>query len=94
MTDQALQLHPFSFPPFLLAYLPSGISVATITVWMLYAIFVFWAIYTFVAVYHWLRYSHASWLVFLSIAIHILISHSQITYALGSGAFLLAPFLP
>ena len=92
MSDQPLQ--PFSPPTALLAYLPDGFSVGLIVVWALYAVFAFWAVYTLVAIYHWLKYSHASWLAFPAIALHLLISLSLISYALSGNAYFLTPYLP
>lgn len=92
MSAQPLQ--PFSAPSFL-GHLPVGVlSAGTLVVWVLYAVFAFWAVYTLVAIYHWLRYSHASSLAFPAIAAHLLISFMLISYALGGGSWLLAPFLP
>ncbi len=87
MIDQPLQ--PFAPPTALLGYLPDGlVSSGLLMEWFLYAVFAFWAVYTLVAVYHWLKYSHASWVAFPAIAVHLFISLSLITYAL-SGAFLI-----
>lgn len=92
MPDQPLQ--PFSPPTNLLAYLPSGLSVGIIVEWALYAVFAFWAIYTIVAIYHWLKYSHASWIAFPAMAVHLLVSSVLISYALAGNAYFLAPYLP
>ncbi len=92
MPDQPLQ--PFSPPTALLAYLPSGISTGTIIVWALYVVFAFWALYTIVAIYHWLKYSHASWVAFPAIAVHLVISLALMSYALSGQAFFLSHSLP
>ncbi len=92
MPDQPLQ--PFAPPAALLSYLPSGFSSGAAVAWALFAVFAFWAIYTAVAVYHWLKYSHASWVAFPAIAVHLLISFAFISYALSGNAFFLAPYLP
>ncbi len=92
MTDQPLQ--PFMSPTALLSYLPDWFSASTAITWMLYTVFAFWAIYTIVAIYHWLKYSHASWLAFPAIAIHLALSLSLMSYALSNSTFFLAPYLP
>ncbi|MBI4065807.1 hypothetical protein HY412_01255 [Candidatus Kaiserbacteria bacterium] len=81
MSDQPLQ--PFSPPASLTEFLPNGISSGTVIEWVLYAVFAFWAIYTLVAIYHWLKYSHASWLAFPAIALHLFVSFVLIVYALS-----------
>jgi hypothetical protein len=86
MADQPLQ--PFSPPPSLLSFLPDGISAGSVVQWSLYIVFIFWAIYTVVAVYHWLRYSHASFVSFPAIGVHLLISFALMAYAL-SGTLLI-----
>ena len=48
----------------------------------LYVVFAFWAFYTLVAIYHWLKYSHASWVTFPAIAVHLFISLAIMSYAL------------
>lgn len=80
MVDQPLQA--FSPPTSLLTYLPDGISPGLLVQWVLYIVFAFWAIYTIVAIYHWLKYSHASWVAFPSIALHLFISFALITFTL------------
>jgi hypothetical protein len=80
MTDEPLA--PFQ-PPDFSALIPAGISYAEIIVWALYAVFAFWAIYSLVAVYHWLKYSHASWLAFPAIAVHIFVSLVLMSYGLS-----------
>lgn len=80
MLDQPLQ--PFSPPTALLQYLPDGLSAGAFVTWTLYAVFAFWALYTIIAIYHWLKYSHASWVAFPAIALHLFISFSLITFAL------------
>lgn len=92
MPDQPLQ--PFAPPTALLNYLPDGISVGTVVEWALYIVFAFWAIYTLVAIYHWLKYSHASWVAFPSIALHLFVSFALITYALSGNASFLSGYLP
>ncbi len=62
--------------------------------WALYIVFVFWAGYTLIAIYHWLRYSHASWLAFPAIAVHLLLSLMLMSYALSGNAYLLSAYLP
>lgn len=86
MLDQPLQ--PFSPPTALLAYLPDGVSAGAIVEWILYIVFAFWAIYTLVAIYHWLKYSHASWIAFPSIALHLFISFALMAYALSGTLFI------
>lgn len=82
MSDQPLQ--PFSPPTILISRLPSGtIAPGQIVEWFLFIVFVFWAVYTSVAVYHWLRYSHASFLAFPAIAVHIFVSLTLMAYALS-----------
>lgn len=92
MIDQPLQ--PFS-PPQILSQInfPGFPATNTVTEWVLYAIFVFWAVYTLVAIYHWLKYSHASWIAFPSIAVHLLISFALMSYALSGTGFFTA-YLP
>ena len=80
MPDQPLQ--PFAPPTSLTALLPNGISTGTLVEWTLYIVFFFWAIYTLVAIYHWLKYSHASWVAFPAIALHLFISFALMAYAL------------
>lgn len=65
------------------AFMPEGVSSAEIVVWVLYATFAFWAVYTLVAIYHWLKYSHASWLAFPAIAVHLFVSFVLISYGLS-----------
>jgi hypothetical protein len=81
MADQPLQ--PFSPPSSLAAFLPSGLSAGTMVEWALYLVFAFWAVYTAVAVYHWLKYSHASWVAFPAIALHLFVSFALMAYALS-----------
>lgn len=87
MTDQPLQ--PFSPPQFFSQMNFAGFPEAgTMTEWVLYAVFACWAVYTLVAIYHWLKYSHASWIAFPSIAAHLFISLALMSYALsGTGFF-------
>ncbi|MFA6502735.1 MAG: hypothetical protein WCT45_00570 [Candidatus Paceibacterota bacterium] len=92
MLDQPLQ--PFSPPTFLLSYLPNGLSVGTATAWALYAVFAFWAVYTLVAIFHWLKYSHASWVTFPAIAVHLAVSLALMSYILSGNAYFLTPYLP
>lgn len=87
MTDEPLRA--FSPPDFFNQFpaIP-GISTGTITIWVLYAVFAFWAIYTLVAIYHWLKYSHASWVAFPAIGVHLFVSFALMSYALsGTGFF-------
>lgn len=91
MPDQPLR--PFSPPAFLDQLQFSGISQATIVTWVLYAVFAFWAIYTIIAMYHWLKYSHASWVAFPSIAAHLFVSFALMSYALSGTGFFTA-YLP
>ncbi len=86
MPDQPLQ--PFSPPTALLTYLPDGVSAGAIVEWSLYIVFAFWAVYTLVAIYHWLKYSHASWVAFPSIALHLFISFALMAYALSGTLFI------
>lgn len=58
------------------------VSSSTLVVWALYAILLFWAAYTLVVIYHWLRYSHASWLTFPAIGVHLFISFALISFIL------------
>ena len=81
MPDQPLQ--PFAPPTSLGALLPSGLSPGAVVEWVLYAVFAFWALYTIVAVYHWLKYSHASWVAFPAIALHLFVSFVLAAYALS-----------
>ena len=83
MSDQPLRA--FAPPTDLLKYLPEGLSAGVIVTWVLYAVFAIWVIYTLVAIYHWLKYSHASWVAFPAIAIHLVVSFALMSYAL-SGA--------
>lgn len=81
MPNQPLQ--PFSPPTALFAQLHiSGISSGVMVTWALYLVFFFWAVYTLVAIYHWLKYSHASWVAFPAIALHLFISFALMVYAL------------
>lgn len=75
-------LKPFSPPAGLLEHLNGFTSIGVLVEWTLYLVFAFWALYTIVALYHWLKYSHASWVAFPAIALHILISFSLMAYAL------------
>lgn len=85
MPDQPLQ--PFAFPSAdLFSFLPSGLSAGVAVTWVLYAIFAFWAVYTVVAIYHWLKYSHASWIAFPAIALHLFVSFALMSYALSGNA--------
>lgn len=92
MPDQPLQA--FSPPTALLSYLPDGLSTGLAVTWVLYAVFAFWALYTLVAVYHWLKYSHASWIAFPAIAVHLFISFVLIFYTLSGNASFLSGYLP
>lgn len=92
MSDQPLQ--PFSPPAALLSYLPGGLSAGMVVTWALYAVFAFWAMYTLVAMYHWLKYSHASWVAFPAIALHLFISFALMSYALSGHASFLTSYLP
>ncbi len=106
MNDQPL--HPFSVPsiPFdllnqlhvpanlLPASLSAGFSMGIAVTWVLYAVFAVWTLYTLVAVYHWLRYSHASWIAFPGLALHLYLSLALMSYALSGNAFLLTAYLP
>lgn len=90
MPNQPLQ--PFAPPSALFAQL--HISAGTVVTWMLYIVFAFWAIYTIIAIYHWLKYSHASWVAFPAIALHLFVSVALMSYALSGYAFSLTPYLP
>lgn len=93
MSDQPLQ--PFAPPAGFANLLPSGsLSAGGMVEWSLYIAFAFWAVYTLVAVYHWLRYSHASWVAFPSIAVHLVVSLCLMSYALAGNALWLAPYIP
>lgn len=82
MLDQPLQ--PFTFPSAdLLSFLPGWFSAGLVVTWVLYTVFAFWAIYTLVAIYHWLKYSHASWVTFPAIALHLFVSFALISYTLS-----------
>ncbi len=93
MPDQPLQ--PFSSPSAVFSQLnlPGLPSSGIIVQWVLFAVFAFWALYTLVAVYHWLKYSHASWVAFPSIAAHLFISFALMSYALSGTGFFTA-YLP
>ncbi len=82
MTDQPLQ--PFGPPTALFnqLHISGFLSPATAVQWILYAVFFFWAVYTFIAIYHWLKYSHASWVAFPSIALHLFISFALMAFTL------------
>ena len=86
MVDQPLQ--PFPPPTDLLSYLPSGVSAGMTVEWALYIVFTFWALYTIIAIYHWLKYSHASFVAFPAIALHLFISFALMTYALSGTLFI------
>ncbi|MCR4334028.1 MAG: hypothetical protein NUV60_03415 [Patescibacteria group bacterium] len=95
MLDQPLQ--PFSPPDFVSDYwLPFQFkgSLGVAVEWVLYAVFIFWAIYTLVAIYHWLKYSHASWIAFPAMAVHLLISFVLISYTLSGSSFFFTSYLP
>jgi len=94
MPDQPLQ--PFAPPAALFSYfnIPVGFSAGIVVTWVLYAVFAFWAVYTVVAIYHWLKYSHASWIAFPAIAVHLFVSLALMSYALNGQAYFLAPYLP
>lgn len=82
MVDQPLQaFHPPEGLEIFFAQL--NLSAGAAIQWLLYAIFAFWAIYTLIAIYHWLKYSHASWLTFPAIAVHLGISVTLMSYALS-----------
>ena len=81
MPNQTLQ--PFSPPTVLSNFLPHGLTSGVVVVWLLYLVFFFWAVYTLVAIYHWLKYSHASWVAFPAIAVHLVISICLMGYALS-----------
>jgi len=66
----------------------NGLSSGVVLAWALFFVFVFWAVYTLVAIYHWFKYSHASWVAFPAIAVHLFVSFVLIVYAV-SGAFIL-----
>jgi len=83
MVDQPLQLQPFAPPAFLLPYMQNGFSSGIVSAWVLSTVFVFWTIYTLIAVYHWLKYSHASWVAFPAIAIHLFVSFVLAVYAIS-----------
>ena len=51
--------------------------------WLLYLVIVFWLIYTVVAIYHWLKYSHASWIAWPAIAVHLVVSLALMSYILA-----------
>ena len=87
-------LQAFSPSPFLLSFLPSGLSAGVLVKWALLAVFAFWAIYTLIAIYHWLKYSHASWIAFPAITVHLFVSLALMSYALNGQAYFLAPYLP
>ena len=94
MVDQPLQ--PFA-PPFALfaqLHVPDTLSAGAAVTWALYIVSAFWALYTLVAIYHWLKYSHASWVAFPAIALHLFISFALMAYALSGNAFSLTPYLP
>ena len=82
MLDQPLK--PFAPPSVLLTRLHfSGVlSSGAVVMGILAVVLVFWALYTLVAVYHWLKYSHASWVAFPAIAVHLFMSFAFIMYAL------------
>lgn len=84
MVDQPLQ--PFAPPTFLLSYMKDVLPAGVVVMWILLVVFAFWVIYTIVAVYHWLKYSHASWVAFPAIALHLFVSFALMVYAL-SGTF-------
>lgn len=86
MSDRPL--HPFAPPKLAFVHLSTIISSGTLVVWLLYAVFAFWALYTLVAIYHWLKYSHASWVAFPAIAVHLFVSLALMAYAL-SGTIIL-----
>lgn len=94
MPEQPLQ--PFAPPTALLKYLPNGTTVSPglAIEWALYAVFAFWAIYTIVAIYHWLKYSHASWVAFPAMVVHLVVSFALMSYALSGQAYFLTPYLP
>lgn len=94
MVEQPLQ--PFAPPSALFAQLnlPGTLYAGEVVTWTLYIVFAFWALYTLVAVYHWLKYSHASWVAFPAIALHLFISFALMAYALSGNAFSLTPYLP
>lgn len=82
MPDQPLQ--PFAPPTALFnqLHISGAFSPNLIIQWFLYLVFAFWFIYTLVAVYHWLKYSHASWIAFPAIGIHLFISFALIVFTL------------
>ena len=92
MLNQPLQ--PFD-PSALFAKLNffGTLSESTIVIWALYAVFAFWALYTLVAIYHWLKYSHASWVAFPAIAVHLFVSLAIISYALYGNVPFLTSYL-
>ncbi len=66
------------------------LSESAMVTWALYAVFVFWTVYTLVAIYHWLKYSHASWVAFPAIAVHLFISFTLMFYALSGDMLFLS----
>jgi len=81
MSDEPLQ--PFSPPTSLAGLLPEGVSAGVLVEWALYIVFAFWAIFTIIAIYHWLKYSHASWVAFPAIGVHLFVSITLMAYALS-----------
>lgn len=81
MPDQPLQA--FAPPNTLFERIPEGYLTPGLAIeWFIYLAFAFWAVYTLVATYHWLKYSHASWVAYPAIALHIFVSLSLIFYIL------------
>jgi len=89
-------LKPFSPPTALLQHfnLPSTISIGVLVTWGLYFVFAIWVLYTLVAIYHWLRYSHASWVAFPAIGIHLFLSFALMSYTLSGHVFFITAALP
>ncbi|MEK7604682.1 MAG: hypothetical protein AAB442_02725 [Patescibacteria group bacterium] len=79
MPGQPLQ--PFAPPNMILGNLPGGLTSGMLITWGWYAVCAFWVVYTLVAIYHWIKYSHASWVMVPAIALHLLVSSSLIVYA-------------
>ena len=75
-------------------FVPGSFSAGIALEWFLYLVFAFWAVYTLVAIYHWLKYSHASWVTFPAIALHLIVSLSLISYALSGSSLWLTPYVP
>jgi hypothetical protein len=61
----------------------AALDARTIASVMLVLMFAFWAAYTTIAAYHLIRYGHRSWLTVPALALHLFVSFTIATFAIG-----------